>query len=472
MTSFWCARALIDGEPVEGARVTADESGHIRRLETGVAAHADDAVLGFVVPGFGNAHSHVFHRALRGRTHDEGGDFWRWRQRMYAAAAALDPQRYEELARAVFAEMLTSGYTAVGEFHYLHHRRDGSPWAGRDEPHAVEPHAMEPHAMEQALARAARATGIRLTLLDTCYLAGGIGQPLAPEQRGFSDGTAELWLERWHALRASLVQWGDTVSLGAALHSVRGVPRAAIATVLAGLPADIPLHIHLSEQPQENEDCLRESGLTPTGLLAELGALSPRLSVVHATHLTDADITLLGDAGVTAVFCPMTEADLGDGIGPARRLADAGVRLALGSDQNAVVDPLLEVRGLEYGERLASGRRGRFSPLELAGIAADNGYRALGLDGGLRVGACCDLVELDSVSVRTAGCAPNQLLFAASAADVRSVIVGGRVVARAGRLTSSTDSENKSGTDPAVLLGRALARLDPATTTNTAGSSR
>ncbi|MFC5930543.1 formimidoylglutamate deiminase [Cryobacterium melibiosiphilum] len=461
MSVFWCHTALIDGDPVEGVRVSADADGRIRRLQTEVAASAGDVPLGLVLPGFGNAHSHAFHRALRGRTHDAGGDFWQWRQRMYAAATALDPELYEQLAHAVFAEMLTSGYTAVGEFHYLHHRPGGAPWCDQ----------YAPHAMEHALARAARACGIRLTLLDTCYLAGGIGQPLAPEQAGFSDETAERYLERWYALRDSLTGYGDSVRLGAALHSVRGVPRAAITTLLAGLPSDVPLHMHLSEQPQENADCVREYGLTPTGLLAELGALSPRLSVVHATHLTETDLALLGAAGVTAVFCPTTEADLGDGIGPARRLVDAGARLALGSDQNAVVDPLLEIRGLEYGERLASGRRGRFSPAELARIATDHGYRALGLSagpeetaGGLRVGAWCDLVELDAASVRTAGADPGQIVLAGTAADVRSVIVGGRVVAQHGLLVTPTGVTPSTAADPAVLLERALARLDTSTT--------
>jgi formiminoglutamate deiminase len=459
-TTFWCATALIDGEPVDAVRVSAGPDGRIRRLQTAAERSVGDALLGLVLPGFGNAHSHAFHRALRGRTHETGGDFWHWRRRMYAAATALGPDSYEELARGVFAEMVTSGYTAVGEFHYLHHRPDGSSWEA-------------PHAMEHALARASRATGLRLSLLDTCYLTAGLGEPLAPEQRGFSDHTAERWLARWFALRKSLTGFGDTVTLGAALHSVRGVPHTAINTVLEGLPADVPLHIHLSEQPQENEDCLREHGLTPTGLLAALGALTPRLSVVHATHLTEADVGLLGAAGVTAIYCPTTEADLGDGLGGARRLTDAGVRLALGSDQNAVVDPLLEIRGLEYGERLTSGRRGRFSPAELIAIATENGYRALGLagdsTGGLRVGAWCDLVELDAASARTTGSTSGQLVLAATASDVRSVIVGGRVVARNGRLAAGAGVVE---TNPAALLRRALAGLDAGASDRTDRTNR
>jgi formiminoglutamate deiminase len=443
--TFWCATALIDGAPVDAVRVHAAPDGTIARLERGVPARAGDTILGTVLPGMGDAHSHAFHRTLRGRTQADGGDFWRWRERMYAAASALDPDLYYELASAVFAEMLVSGWTAVGEFHYVHHRQDGRPYP-------------DTHAMELAVAAAARDTGIRLTLLDTCYLRGGADRPLSELQRRFGDGSAEAWLRRWESLRDTLgtglpVGPGPAVTLGAALHSVRAVPRLAMATILAGLPATVPLHIHLSEQPQENAECLAEYGLTPTGLLHELGALTPRLSVVHATHLTDADIKLLGNAGVTAVFCPTTEADLGDGIGPARRLADAGARLALGSDQNAVVDPFLEARGLEAGERLASGRRGRFSPPELTEALTRGGYASLGLGtGGLQVGAWLDLVELDTASVRTIGASPEQLPLVATASDVRRVIVDGRIVANDGILVSAAN--------PALLLGAALRRLD------------
>ena len=436
---YWCARAVIDGTPVDAVRVHASPDGTIARLERGVPARNGDEILGTVLPGMGDAHSHAFHRALRGRTQADGGDFWRWREKMYAAASALDPDLYYELASAVFAEMLVSGWTAVGEFHYVHHRQDGRPYP-------------DAHTMELAVAAAARDTGIRLTLLDTCYLRGVTNRPLSDLQRRFGDGSAEAWLRRWEGLREALGS-GPAVTLGAALHSVRAVPRAAMATILSRLPATVPLHIHLSEQPQENAECLAEYGLTPTGLLHELGALTPRLSVVHATHLTDADVKLLGDAGVTAVFCPTTEADLGDGIGPARRLADAGVRLALGSDQNAVVDPFLEARGLEAGERLASGRRGRFAPPELTEALTRGGYASLGLrTGGLQVGAWLDLVELDTASVRTVGAHLDQLPLVATASDVRRVIVGGRIVVSDGLLVSAAN--------PALLLGAALRRLD------------
>ncbi len=413
MTAVWVAELLRDGVVERGVLFETDAEGAVVAESRTPQPPSGAVALGFAVPGFGNAHSHAFHRALRGRTHGDGGSFWTWRDVMYRAANRLDPDSYRELATAVFAEMVANGWTAVGEFHYVHHRPDGTPY--------------DDHAMEVALADAAEAAGIRLVLLDTLYLAGGIGRSLAPEQRRFGDGDATGWLDRWHALRARLAGRRG-VTLGAALHSVRAVPRDAVREAAAGLPVDVPLHVHLSEQPAENADCLEAYGLTPTGLLAAEGVLSPRVSVVHATHLTDGDIALLAEARVHAVFCPTTEADLGDGIGPARELLDAGVRLAVGSDQNAVVDPLLELRGLEAGERLRSLTRGRIDPGELAAIGSDGGYGSLGLAAPARVGGPLDLVELDPRSPRTAGARPDQVVLAATGADVVRTIVGGRVV--------------------------------------------
>lgn len=450
-TPIWAATAIIDGREVDHVRFLPDADGRIRSVDRGVDARPDDLVLGTVLPGFGNAHSHAFHRLLRGRTHADGGDFWQWREAMYTAAASLDPEHYGRVARAVFGEMLVCGWTAVGEFHYVHHQADGTPY----------PTA---HAMELAVAGAAVDVGIRLTLLDTAYLASGLGPaggsaaPLLPEQLAFGDGEADGWLARWHGLREALsASFGTTglVTLGAALHSVRAVPVDAMRTILAGLPEDVPLHVHLSEQPQENVDTLAKTGRTPTGVLADLGALAPRISLVHATHLTDADVTAIGRSGATVVMCPTTEADLGDGIGPARRLADAGARIAVGSDQNAVVDPLLELRGLEAGERLASGRRGRFSPTELLEVGTDRGYRSLGLGRHtLAVGDPLDLVEVSTSSLRTTGAHPAQLVLVATASDVERVVVAGRVVAEGGRLASTTP-----GSAPERLLAAALARL-------------
>ncbi|MGZ3142545.1 amidohydrolase family protein [Lentzea chajnantorensis] len=210
-----------------------------------------------------------------------------------------------------------------------------------------------------------------------------------------------------------------------------GPSRAQSFSVVAQAFPDAPLHVHLSEQPAENEACLAAYGLTPTALLAEAGALGPRTTAVHATHLTAEDIATLGGTGTGACFCPTTEADLADGIGPARELADAGSPLSLGSDQHAVVDPLLETRALEHGERLRTGQRGRFSPVELR--AAATRHSALGRDGGrIEPGAPCDLVAISRSTPRTAGSLPEQVFLSATASDVDTVVVGGRVVASGG----------------------------------------
>ncbi len=413
MTAFWCEQAWLPGGVRRGVLVTAtDVITDVSFVDT--PPPGARRLAGLVLPGFANAHSHAFHRALRGRTHAGGGTFWTWRTAMYRLAARLDPDNYLRLARAVYAEMAVAGVTCVGEFHYVHHPAGGGRYA-------------DPNAMGAALRQAAADAGIRITLLDTCYLAGGIDTPLAPEQARFSDGTAAAWASRIGAQRDAA-----HARAGAAIHSVRAVPRAELGTV-ARAAGDRPLHVHLSEQPAENEACQAAYGASPTELLHEAGALTPRTTAVHATHLSTKDIGLLGGAGTGACFCPTTEADLADGIGPARELADAGAPLSLGSDQHAVIDPLLEARGLEHGERLRTGRRGRFAPDEL--VAALTNHASIGWPGAgrLSAGAPADLVAVDLSSPRTAGSLPAQAVLTATAADVRTVVASGRIVAEDGR---------------------------------------
>ncbi|WP_051470734.1 formimidoylglutamate deiminase [Arthrobacter sp. 35/47] len=445
MKALWCEQAWLEpGTIAAGVRAEVDDGGIVRSVMPGTPAEPGDLRLpGVVFPAAANAHSHAFHRALRGRTHSGTGTFWTWREAMYQAAGTLTPELYEELATAVYTEMVTAGWTSVAEFHYVHHRPGGGPYA--------------PHAMELALARAAVAAGIRLTLLDTCYLSSGFGAPVQPEQARFSDGGAGAWLTRWKSLRDAVGAHFSAaqVTVGAAVHSVRAVDEPGLACIAQNLPAEVPLHIHLSEQPAENHDCLAATGLTPTGLLARHNLLSERLTVVHATHLTGKDIELLGQAGVTVAMCPTTEADLADGIGPARALRDAGAVVALGTDQHAVVDPWLEMRALEHGERLGSGERGRFSPAALVQAASAGGSRAQGrAAAGLQPGLVCDLVALDPATARTAGSDPGQLPLTATAQDVTAVVVGGEVLARNGRHTRLGD--------PGTLLAAAIARLGEA----------
>ncbi|MEZ0493228.1 formimidoylglutamate deiminase [Kineococcus sp. TBRC 1896] len=416
VVSFHAESAWLDGAVVRDVRI-AVAAGRITALTPGVSAEPGEEVLtGLVFPGFANAHSHAFHRALRGRTHGDGGTFWTWRTAMYELAGRLDPDSYRELATAAFTEMVLAGWTAVGEFHYLHHRPDGTPYE-------------DPNAMALALRDAARAAGIRLVLLDALYLTSAPGDPVLPEQRRFCDGDARAWARRVRQLPAD-----GFFRVGVAAHSVRAVAPADL-SVVAETAWDLgaPVHVHLSEQPAENEACRRAYGCTPTELLDRAGALSPALSVVHANHVTDADVALLGARQASVVACPTTEADLGDGVGRARALADAGAVLALGTDQHAVVDPFAETRGLEAAARLGSLRRGVFDPADLVAALTTGGHRSLGLEGGtIAVGQPADLVAVRTGSVRTAGSDPSQLVMTATAQDVTDVVVAGEVRVRRG----------------------------------------
>ena len=397
---------------------------------------SDERLDGVVLPGFANAHSHAFHRALRGRTQAGRGSFWTWREQMYAIASRLDPDSYLDLARATFVEMALAGMTAVGEFHYLHHDRGGRRYA-------------DPNAMGNALIEAAREAGIRITLLDACYLSGGLDAsghlPLAAVQQRFSDGSVAAWAERVAALRNS-----PTARIGSALHSVRAVPEPALACV-NDLSTPRPLHVHLSEQPAENKAVQAFYGCTPAELLARCDLLGPETTAVHATHLTRSDLALLGASRTAVCFCPTTERDLADGIGPARALARAGSPLCLGSDQHAVIDMFSEIRGLEGHERLLSQERGRFKPGELVTAASAAGYDSLGWNGGrIAEGALADFIVVAPESVRTVGTRPDQVIYSAAAADVRRVVVGGQTVV--------DDGEHRLG-PAAPRLAKALARL-------------
>ena len=438
MTAFWCEFAWLTGGFARRVRlITAD--GVLREVQSGVDAEPDDVRLaGVTLPGMANAHSHAFHRALRGRANGGGGNFWSWREEMYAVAAQLNPDTYFDLARAVFAEMVLAGMTVVGEFHYVHHRPGGKPYG-------------DPNAMSLALRHAADEAGIRLTLLDTCYLEGGLNGsghvPLHPGQRRFSDGSVDAWAQRMAAQRAET----DTVRLGAAIHSVRAVRREDLPRVVEA-SAGLPLHVHLSEQHGENLACQMFYGRTPTELLDEAGALANRLTAVHATHLTDTDIQRLGRSGTGACFCPTTERDLADGIGPARALFDAGTPLSLGSDQHVIIDPFEELRGLEMHERLVTNERDRFAANDLLMAASFNGYRALGWpDGGhLSKGALADFITVRTDTVNTAGSLPEQIIYSGVASDVSTVVVGGEAVVLGG--------QHRIG-DVGRLLGHSISRV-------------
>jgi formiminoglutamate deiminase len=406
--AWWVEWAWL-GDPTEDAAaagvVLQQEAGLLVSVESGVATPPRGAHVfrGVALPGLVNGHSHAFHRALRGRA--AGADFWEWRQAMYELAGTLDPESYRALARATFAEMALAGITTVHEFHYLH----------------------QPAGMDDAVVLAATDAGVRLILLDTCYLRAGFdGAELSPVQRRFSDGDADRWAARASAVAAR----HPDVVVGAAIHSVRAVDPGSMATVArwAG-ERGVPLHLHLSEQRAENEACLAATGRTPTELCDEAGVLAPRTTAVHATHVDGDDIERLGRSGTAVCLCPTTERDLADGVGPAAALARAGAPLRVGSDSNAVVDLFEEARAIELHQRLVTGRRGLHRPGDLLS-AAVGGH-------GLALGAPADWVGLSLRSPRLAGFEPKRaaahLLAAAAPADVDLVVVAGRAVVEDGR---------------------------------------
>ena len=393
------------------------QDGRIAAVTEGVPAPTGAVVLaGWTIPGLANVHSHAFQRRLRGTVESGGGDFWAWRREMYRAAENWDRVDYFKSSRFVFREMLEAGITAVGEFHYLHANGNG---------------------LGRALLGAAHQEGIRITLLDACYLRGGFdGRPPEGVQQSFSDGDVERWGQRMDEFEDEIEDEFkghsfDRYRIGAAIHSVRAVDPASMRVVAAwARQRGAPLHIHLAEQPAEVEECKAVEGCTPTELLEREGVLGPDLTAVHAIHVDDHDISLLGAHQVSICACATTERDLGDRVGPMRALADAGCPLSVGSDSNAVIDILEEARGLELDQRRATGRRVLHQPEELLRAATVNGMRALGWEAGeLKPGMLADFVTLDQ---------PGQalwrymdvgyLVYGYSACDVTNVVVGGKTV--------------------------------------------
>ncbi|WP_415952673.1 formimidoylglutamate deiminase [Streptomyces sp. KLOTTS4A1] len=440
---YWAEHAWLDPIVESGVVIEVPAGGGtISAVRTGVEAPPPGAVVlrGLTLPGLANAHSHAFHRALRGTVQVGSGTFWTWREVMYQVASRLTPESYFRLARAVYAEMALAGVTVVGEFHYLHHAPGGRPYD-------------DPNAMGEALIAAAAEAGVRLTLLDTAYLSSGFGAAPDTHQQRFSDGSAEAW-----AARVSVLKPRDGVRLGAAIHSVRAVPAAELGTVAEwARTQEAPLHVHLSEQTAENEACQATHGCTPTRLLADHGVLGPHTTGVHNTHLTPEDITLLGTSGTGTCMCPTTERDLADGIGPAAALQQAGSPLSLGSDSHAVIDLFEEARAMELNERLRTRTRGHWTAAALLRAASPTGYEALGWPGGgvLAAGAPADFTSVSLDSVRTAGPLPRlaaeTAVFAATAADVRHTVTGGRFVVRDGTHVTVPDVASELAAAVAAL---------------------
>jgi formimidoylglutamate deiminase len=417
--SLFAERALLPEGWSRDVLIESDAKGGLASVTPGSPPGTAPRAAGPVVPGMPNLHSHAFQRAMAGLAERAGpadDSFWTWREVMYRFVRRLTPEQVGAIAAQLYVEMLEAGYTAVGEFHYLHHGPDGEPYGDLAE--------MSRHVLD-----AARRTGIGLTHLPVLYGFGGFGGQAAGEgQRRFLNDP-ERFLRLVEALRDE-VRGDPQFGLGIAPHSLRAVTPDTLQAALAGLDgleAAAPVHIHVAEQPREVRDCRTWSGRRPVEWLLNHVDLGPRWCLVHATHMTGQETEALAGSGAVAGLCPTTEANLGDGVFPATAYLGGGGVYGIGSDSHVSVSPIEELRWLEYGQRLTRGHRNL-----LAGGAAEpsvgatlyegalaGGARALGRPlGRLAPGCRADLLVLDA------------MIFAGNDNPVRDVMVGGRWVVR------------------------------------------
>lgn len=410
----------------DGVKLKLDAHGGVERGGYG------GSTLQRVVPGIANLHSHAFQRAMAGmaerQTHPEDS-FWTWRETMYRFASRFTPEILHAVAAQLYVEMLEAGYTSVCEFHYLHHAPDGQPYD-------------DPAAMSRALIEAAQETGMRLTLLPVLYMAGGFdGRALGARQRRFGfdvDG----YLRLLDTLRG---EEGGTLRIGCALHSLRAVPKDAMSAVLDALPGGTRVHIHIAEQTVEVEECLAVRGARPVQWLLDHAPVDACWTLVHATHLDDAEVTGIAGSGATVALCPTTEANLGDGIFPLRSYLDAGGAWGIGSDSHISVSPIEELRWLEYGQRLVARRRNvavrpnstSVGETLLRGVASSAAAATGHNVGTLEDGQRADALVLDMVAPQFAGTsdadALDRWIFSGNRNLVREAWVDGRCVVEGGR---------------------------------------
>lgn len=433
---LFAARALLPDGWASDVLLEIDAAGTLARVTPGAADASAEHAAGPVLPGMPTLHSHAFQRAMAGLAERRGAagadSFWTWRESMYRFVARIEPDDAEAIAALLYVELLEAGYTAVAEFQYVHNAPGGAPYA-------------DPAELSHAHVRAARATGIALTLLPVLYAHGGFGgAPLGPAQARFA-GTPERVLDIVRRLRAEA---DAELRLGVAAHSLRAVTPDELAALVAGitaLDATAPIHVHAAEQRQEVDDCRAWSGRTPVAWLLDHAAPDARWCLVHCTHLDDDELVRLAASGAVAGLCPTTEANLGDGVFRAPEFAAAGGRWGIGSDSHVARDPAEELRLLEYAQRLALRARNVLASERRASVggtlwdaAARGGAQALGRSAGvLAPGARADLVVLDGNHVDLAGrdgdAILDALVFAGGRGFVRDVMVGGRWVVRAGR---------------------------------------
>ena len=432
----------VNGQARTGYGVDITEDGRIGRVEPWDEKrdvsdlHLKDRLI---IPGLINSHSHVFQRLIRGRTQVSSGSpdsFWTWRTSMYRAAQRLDPETMHQAAAQAILEMVLSGTTSLGEFHYVHNQSDGTSYQRRGE-------------LAHSVAKAAELLGIRMRLLRVVYHSSGFGSLPEGAQRRFCDRDIFESIDCIEELRAEFENYNN-IEVGVAAHSIRAMSPRDICQLKETFPG-LPFHIHVSEQPKEVEDCRSHYGTTPIALLAENGVLDGWTTLVHGTHATPAEVELIAQAKSTVCFCPTTEADLGDGIGPADQYYRQGVPLSLGSDGQTLCNLWEEMRRLESHARLATGRRSVLAKAETdsPGVfcfeaATRLAKRAVGFEvGELQAGHWADLVGLDLTQIELAGWSPRTLMdsivFSGAPGMVKEVMVGGRFIVLDGKHPAERD---------------------------------
>jgi len=337
---------------IQPAYVGINVNGDVKYLEDVAPESSEpiELVKGVVLPGFQNAHSHAFQYAMAGlaEVHPKGtsDDFWSWREAMYRCALTIDPEQLEATAAMLYVEMLRQGYTHVAEFHYLHHDRNGKPYAHRAE-------------MGERLVAAAKTAGIKITLVPIFYQMGNFGEPPQARQRRFTCGTVDDYFRLLDDSKKILENYADA-RLGFGVHSLRAVKHDDIITTFNQGPGSIPFHLHAAEQEKEVADCISYLNKRPVQWLLDNLPLGDRCHIVHCTHMTDIEVTALAKSGANVVLCPGTEGNLGDGIFKLAAFVKSGGNFSIGTDSHISLNPLEDLRWLDYGQRLVTHRRNTF----------------------------------------------------------------------------------------------------------------
>ncbi len=416
-----------NGQFESGLALVCDESGTIVRISDQVedAVHLKGRAM---LPGMVNAHSHAFQRVIRGRTEyrsrNATDSFWTWREQMYAAATTLSPEQIYAASRLAFLEMASTGITAVGEFHYIHHSPDGTPYT-------------DPNLLAHEVIRAARDVGIRIALLRVAYARAGYQTETNPRQLRFIE-SEETYLKNVDQLLSAVdanMSW-----VGVAPHSVRAVPLDYLKSIVAfANERGLPVHMHVAEQPAEVSACIQEYGRSPVALLDTEGLLSERFTAVHAIHVTPKAVEALARSGAGVCACPTTERNLGDGVMPADLYFKSRVPVSLGTDSQVQIDLLEDARALEYHLRLQKLERNVLAPddgvstlaTRLFDCATVNGANAIGFNGGtLEPGAPADFFTVDLNDLSIAESSVEDLLanivFSLSRTAIPDVVVNGK----------------------------------------------